>query len=316
MREWTITQTNAPRLDAALRERFSRLSIGALHKYMRENKIKVNGKRLPLSARLEKGSVVQVYIPDSVLDRPEGPAFLRARASLSVVYEDCDVLVVNKPAGLPVCDEAGTADTLIHRALLYLYEQKVFFPGAPFTPSLCHRLDTGTSGLVLIAKTPQAYQALLTLIRTRELEKQYLCVTFGRPQPEAAELHGYLRKDAQRGFVRITDHMCPGAKEIITRYETLAVSGRLALLRVTLVTGRTHQIRAHLASIGCPVLGDSKYGNNAINREWKLKYQALCAYSLRFPPLPQDSPCAALSMRTLYAEKPWYCEQIYDGTLH
>lgn len=100
----------------------------------------------------------------------------------------------------------------------------------------------------------------------------------------------------------------------MTKYKTLAVSGRLALLEVELVTGRTHQIRAHLASIGCPILGDGKYGNNAANRELKLKYQALCAYSLHFPALP-DGSCAALSGKTLYASRPWYYAQVLDGTL-
>jgi len=316
MQEWIVTEENTPRLDAVLRAHFPQLSAGALHKYLRENKIKVNGKRLPLSARLPAGSVVRVYLPDELLAAPAGPPFLAARAQLSVVYEDSSVLVADKPAGLLVADETQrTADTLIHRALLYLYHKGEYMPGAPFTPCLCHRLDTGTSGLVLIAKTPEAESALLTLIRTREIEKQYLCVTFGHPKPPAAELRDYLLKDAQNGFVRVVKRAGRGAKEIVTRYQTLAVSGRLALLEVTLVTGRTHQIRAHLASIGCPVLGDSKYGNHAANRELRFKYQALCAYRLRFPALPPDSPCAALSGKTLYAAQPWYAAQVTEGIL-
>ena len=145
---------------------------------------------------------------------------------------------------------------------------------------LCHRLDTGTSGLVLLAKNNAAEAFLTAAIKAREIEKRYLCVTFGRPNPPAALLRDYLLKDAERGIVRITDTTAGGAKEVITGYETLAVSGRLALLEVELVTGRTHQIRAHLAHIGCPILGDSKYGNNAANRELRFKYQALCAWEL------------------------------------
>ena len=115
--------------------------------------------------------------------------------------------------------------------------------------------------------------------------------------------------------MRVTAAAQRGAKEIITRYETLCKSGALALLRVQLVTGRTHQIRAHLASIGCPVLGDSKYGNTQANRAWHFKYQALCAYSLRFPAMEKESPCAGLSEKTLFAEEPWYAAQIKNGTL-
>lgn len=316
MQEFTITETTFPRLDAALLARFPRLSAGSLHKYLRENKIKVDGKKQPLFTRLAPGSTVRVYLPDALLDNPEGPVFLAARPELRIVYEDRAVLVVDKPAGLPVNDaDENIADTLIHRAMLYLHRKGEFSSGHDWAPRLCHRLDTGTSGLVLIAKTPQAEQRLLELIRLRSIEKRYLCVTYGHPVPAAATLRAYLLKDAHQSHVLILQSPSPGAKEIITQYRTLALSGRLALLEVTLVTGRTHQIRAHLASVGCPVLGDGKYGCNAVNRELRLKYQALCAHSLRFPPLPPDDPCAQLSGRTLCTDEPWYAGQVRDGTL-
>ena len=185
---------------------------------------------------------------------------------------------------------------------------------AAYTPALCHRLDTGTSGLVLIAKTPQAEQVLTEAIRKREVQKTYLCVTFGRPMPPEGVLGGYLIKDADRGLVRIVSDKQPGAKEVETRYETIAVSGRLALLKVALITGRTHQIRAHMAGIGCPILGDSKYGNNAANRELRLKYQALCAWELTLPHFAQPE-LAPLSGKIFRAPKPWYYAQVLDGTL-
>ena len=116
-------------------------------------------------------------------------------------------------------------------------------------------------------------------------------------------------------MVRVTPVRGRGAKELVTRYETLCTSGALALLRVQLVTGRTHQIRAHLASIGCPILGDSKYGSTQANRAWRFKYQALCAHSLRFPEMEKESPCAGLSGKTLFAEEPWYVAQIKSGAL-
>ena len=203
-------------------------------------------------------------------------------------------------------------------ALHLAYEQlkaKLAAEGKPTHAVLCHRLDTGTSGLVLLAKNNAAEAFLTEAIKKREIEKRYLCVTFGRPNPPAALLRDYLLKDAERGIVRITDTTAGGAKEVITGYETLAVSGRLALLEVELVTGRTHQIRAHLAHIGCPILGDSKYGNNAANRELRLKYQALCAWELKFPAKISDERFAHLTGRVFHAEKPWYCQQVEDGTL-
>lgn len=316
MQEFTIAERSFPRLDAALLARFPQLSAGSLHKYLRENKIKVDGKKQPLSTRLAPGATVRLYLPDALLNRPDGPAFLAARPQLRVIYEDGAVLAVDKPAGLPVNDaNEEAADTLIHRALLYLHGKGEYVPGRGWTPCLCHRLDTGTSGLVLIAKTPQAQQRLLELLCLRLIEKHYLCVTYGQPVPAAATLRAYLSKDARQSHVRILQSPAPGAKEIVTKYRTLACSGRLALLDVTLVTGRTHQIRAHLASIGCPVLGDGKYGCNAVNRALRLKYQALCAHSLQFPSLPPEDPCAQLSGKRLCTEEPWYVEQVRDGTL-
>ena len=314
MREYTVEKPGV-RLDAFLHRAEPSLTVGALHRYLRENKIKVNGKRLPLSARLAAGDVVRLYLPGQPA-QGEGPAYLAAKPYFTPVYEDAQVLVAQKPAGLLVQDEAGAqADTLLNRARRYLYEKGELAANAPWLPQLCHRLDTGTSGLVILAKTPAALAQMTELIRTRAVQKEYLCVTVGAPARPQAELRGFLVKNAKRGTVRVTAAAQRGAKEIITRYETLCKSGALALLRVQLVTGRTHQIRAHLASIGCPVLGDSKYGNTQANRAWHFKYQALCAYSLRFPVMEKESPCAGLSGKTLFAEEPWYAAQIKNGTL-
>ena len=303
------------RLDKYLMEAFPVLTPGRLNKALRENKIKLNGKKQPLSTRVVAGDEIKLFILDDQLEAPEradGPVWMSARCPAAAVYNCPQLLVVNKPAGLPV--DGPEPDTLLNRALLYLHKQGEYSEGAGYTPALCHRLDTGTSGLVLIAKTPQAEQVLTDAIRRRAVQKTYLCVTFGRPTPPDGVLGGYLRKDADRGLVKIVPDKQPGAKEVETRYETIAVSGRLALLKVDLVTGRTHQIRAHMASIGCPILGDSKYGNNAANRELRLKYQALCAWELVLPSFSQPE-LAPLSGKTFHAPKPWYYSQVLDGTL-
>lgn len=136
------------------------------------------------------------------------PLFLSARPELCAVYEDSDVLVADKPAGLPVTDEGGrTADTLINRALLYLYHKGEYAPERGWTPRLCHRLDTGTSGLVLIAKTQQAEALLLHLVKERMIEKKYLCVTYGHPSPAAATLRGYLQKGRPTGACSYSGHI-------------------------------------------------------------------------------------------------------------
>ena len=315
MQELHVKSLLPVRLDKYLMEQFPALGLGRLNKALRENKIKLNGKKQPLATRVQNGDVIRVYLLDDQLGltSQEEPEFLQARAPAEFIYENDDLIVANKPAGIPV--DGDESDTLLNRALLYLNQQGEYKENYLYTPALCHRLDTGTSGLVLLAKTAAAEEFLVNAIKERLIRKTYLCVTFGRPVPPAATLHSFLTKDSVHGIVRILDEPKSGAKEIITAYDTIAVSGRLALLRVELVTGRTHQIRAHLASIGCPILGDSKYGNNAANRELKLKYQALCAWELAFPKKISDPQFAALAGKVFRAPKPWYYQQVLDGTL-
>ena len=304
------------RLDHYLTQQYPALTPGRLNKALRENKIKLNGKKQPLSTRVMAGDEIRLFILDEQLDggrEADGPAWKNARGPAEAVYNRPQLLVVNKPAGLPV--DGPESDTLLNRALLYLNKAGEYGEDSLYQPALCHRLDTGTSGLVLIAKTPEAEQILLEAIRERQVKKTYLCVTFGRPVPPEGTLGGYLLKDANLGKVQILPEKKPGAKEVCTEYETIAVSGRLALLKVRLITGRTHQIRAHMASIGCPILGDSKYGNNAANRELKLKYQALCAWELVMPDFPAASPLADVAGKVFHAPRPWYYGQVLDGTL-
>ena len=311
-----VTSLLPVRLDKYLLELYPALTPGRLNKALRENNLKLNGKKQPLSTRVQAGDEIKLFLlPDQLQSAPpaDGPAFLQAKHPAKVVYVDDQLLIADKPAGLAVSDDAQP-DTLLHRARLYLYQQGRYDPARDFAPALCHRLDTGTSGLVLIAKTRPALDALTALIRERKIKKEYLCVTFGRPRPPAATLTGFLQKDAARGKVTVLPRPAPGAAAIETRYETLAVSGRLALLRVELVTGRTHQIRAHLASVGCPILGDGKYGHNAANRELHFKYQALCAWQLTFP-ADCPPPLEAVSGKAFTLEKPWYCRQLLEGTL-
>ena len=153
----------------------------------------------------------------------DGPAWKNARGPAQVVYDCPQILIVNKPAGLAV--DGPDDDSLLNRALLYLNQQGEYKENDVYTPALCHRLDTGTSGLVIIAKTPEAEELFLAAIKSREVKKTYLCVTFGRPTAPDATLGGYLLKDADRGIVKIVEDKQPGAKDVETRCETIAVSG-------------------------------------------------------------------------------------------
>lgn len=313
MEQLTVNTKSKPRLDSFIIGAMPTLSLGKLNKYLRENKIKVNGKKIALSERLDFGDEVKLYLP--IVQQPQYP-FLNSKDELDIVFEDSNTLIVQKNAGLVTQDEMNVqCDTLINRVYKYLYNKGEYAPDTcEFPPRLCHRLDTGTSGLVILAKCAESEHLLLDLIEKRKIKKEYVCVTLGIPKPASGTLSGYLIKDQEQGHVQIRDNQCKNGKQIITEYRTICTSGHLALLNVNLVTGRTHQIRAHLASIGCPILGDSKYGNNAANRAYRLRYQALCAYRITFPNL--DGTCLeALSNECYVAEKPWYYEQMTEKIL-
>lgn len=223
MQELHVKSLLPVRLDKYLMEQFPALGLGRLNKALRENKIKLNGKKQPLATRVQNGDVIRVYLLDDQLGltSQEGPEFLQARAPAEFIYENDDLIVANKPAGIPV--DGDESDTMLNRVLRRLYEEKRW--DAAHEPRLCHRLDTGTSGLVILAKTPAALAQMTELIRTRTVQKEYLCVTVGAPARPQAELRGFLVKNAKRGTVRVTATAQRGAKEIITRYETLCKSG-------------------------------------------------------------------------------------------
>lgn len=288
MREYYITKNDSgQRLNKFLEKAVPLLPGGIMHKYLRLKRIKVNGKRTDAAYRLAEGDAVQLYLNDEYFDAPrEEEAFRRiTHPRLRIVYEDDHILLADKAPGMVVhADERGGADTLIAHIQAYLYQTGAWNPAdaASFAPALCNRIDRNTGGIVIAAKTAEALRILNDKIKERELEKRYLCIVHGRPQPAAGLIENYLRRDEKRKQVTLHRQRVPGAKTARTRYRTLASQDKLSLVECELLTGRTHQIRAHMASIGCPLLGDGKYGTNELNRPYNETGQALYAYSLTF----------------------------------
>lgn len=287
MKTFIISQNDASqRLDKFLTKACPALPQSAMYKYIRKKRIKINGKRADISSKLEIGDRIDLYINDDFFaQKPQGFSLGDIEPNLDIAYEDANILIANKPFGMVVHEDEGEKkNTLINHIKAYLIRSGEYDPKAEnsFAPALCNRIDRNTAGLVIAAKNAEALRIINEKIKNREIKKTYLCITAGVPKPDVGKIENYIWKDSSKNRVYIKKEKTQGAKSAVTLYKTLETKGGLALLQVDLITGRTHQIRAHMAHIGCPLLGDGKYGKNEINRRFKAAHQALCAYRLEF----------------------------------
>lgn len=321
MKELIIGKNDAgQRADKFLQKACPALPKSAMYKYIRKKSIKLNGKRLDIAQKLNEGDVLTLYISDEFFVRAEDSrSFLSAGESLDIVYEDENILLLHKPVGLVVHeDESGTPDTLINRVLRYLYAKGEYIPDAElsFTPSLCNRIDRNTEGIVICAKTAEALRVMDQKIRDRELKKLYLCVTAGIPPEKSARLTAYHSRDEKTKTVTVWNKKTPFNKTMITDYRVLAADRErgLALVEADLITGRTHQIRAHFAHEGFPLLGDGKYGINRVNRAYNVKTQALCSHKLIFAFTTDAGSLEYLNGKSFTTGKVWFAEKFFPDT--
>ena len=297
MKEFIITRNDAgQRLDRFCAKNAPRLPSSLLQKYFRRKEIKVNGHWARPELRLQAGDVVRLFVPDEFFEeskksRNHGLAALQPK--LDIVYEDKNILLVNKMPGV-LCHPASGWDpaTLVAHIQARAYQQGQWDPAQEnsFAPALCNRIDRGTGGIVIAAKNAEALRIMDEKIRSRELDKRYLCVCLGTPQPREGELRGYIFKDAVKNQVYVRRREEPGASLAVTRYRTLAVREGLSLVECQLLTGRTHQIRAQMADAGHPLLGDGKYGDERVNRRFHENRQLLWSYKLCFD-FPTEAGC-------------------------
>lgn len=259
---------------------FDRLPKSLMFKEIRKKNIKVNKKRCAAEQILNEGDILELYLKDDALHIKEKHYdFLKASTDLDIIYEDNNIILLNKKVGI-LCHPDGKdyIDNLVARLKRYLYEKGEWSPDtSSFTPSLANRIDRNTGGIVIGAKNSQALKIINDKIKSREIEKYYLTVVHGKMPKKSEILTAYLTKNEKKNTVNITDNQVPGSKQIITQYTVLDYYDDASLLEVKLLTGRTHQIRAHLAHIGHSLYGDGKYGID------KGRYrQALYSYKLKF----------------------------------
>ena len=248
--------------------------LWAVRQAIRERQVRLGGERVGGDVRVCAGQDLRAYFPKAALSAAE-----RTPRPIDVIYEDARVLLLSKPQGLPAQNEndPGSGDTALTRAIAHVAAAG----GETDHVRLCHRLDVQTGGLLLLTKDDAAYDAAVQAFTQRTMRKLYLCRVKGCPAKPEETLRAWLRKDAAIARVSVTDYPAHGAQEIVTAYRVIE-PGEQARLEVELVTGRTHQIRAHLAHIGHPVLGDDKYGDRALNRRLGLRRQQLWAWRLEF----------------------------------
>lgn len=283
-----------------------------MYKAFRNKRIKVNGKRAEPDTRLSAGDLIELYINDEFfpVGKPTAKtAKPRRQPPVTVVYEDENFAVLYKPAHL-LCHSDRTGDAnLVDAFAAYLEAKGEYDPHAEkrFAPALCNRLDRGTEGLVLAAKSYAALRDLNAIIRDDMMKKEYLTITVGAP-PQGRFV-AWLQHSEKNNKVRIHARESEGYKQIITEVTVIRQAGPFALCRIGLITGRTHQIRAHLAYLGHPVLGDIKYGNRKMNERTGTKTQALCAVRITFREIPEENTLHYLSGKVIKLKDPQIVKQ-------
>ncbi len=316
MEIFTVGKNDAgKRLDKFITKAIPALPQSLVYRFIRTKHIKVNGKRAEISTKLSEGDKVEAWIKDEFFVKPEKRYdFLGAPAKLDVVYEDENIILVDKKQWVLVHpDDKEYTDTLIGRIQHYLYDKGEFDPEKEngFAPALANRIDRGTGGIVIAAKNAEALRILCDKIKDREIDKQYLAVVHGVPAKMEATLEGFLEKNESKNKVYLKNSREEGGLTIKTRYRVLKSKDNLSLIEVDLLTGRTHQIRAHMASIGHPLLGDGKYGKLANDKKLGFTRQALYSYKLTFNFETDGGILNYLNGKTFTVNRVWFAEELF-----
>ena len=320
MKKYTATANDeGVRLSRFVQSVTTGLPVSLLYKSFRNKRIKVNGKRGAPEDRLSAGDSIELYINDEFFAAPpaaspavpETPRALQHQPAVTAVYEDENIAVLYKPVHL-LCHSDRTGDAnLVDAFTAYLAKKGEYDPHAEnrFSPAICNRLDRGTEGLVLAAKNYAALRDMNEIIRCDLVRKEYYTITVGIPKSGRFTAWWEHDETANKVSIHANADAAGRRRQIITDVDVLRTAGPYALCRIGLVTGRTHQIRAHLAYLGQPVLGDVKYGNRRANEKAGVRTQALCAVRLSFLEIPEASTLHYLTGRVFKLKDPAILQQ-------
>lgn len=301
MKEIRIEKNDSgQRLDKYLQKYLKEASKSFLYKMLRKKNIKLNGKKAEGNEMLAAGDVVSIFFSDETFEKFRGAKkeTIYPVTDLDILYEDDDVILLNKPVGM-LSQKAKNEDvTLVEYYLGYLQKEKKWDVNGSFRPGICNRLDRNTSGIVIAGKSLRGLQKMSEILKDRTLDKYYLTIVEG-VMKKPSTIKGYMQKDEKTNKVYIFSEGAPDRSRIETEYEPLVDNGEYTLLRVKLVTGKTHQIRSHLSSIGHPLIADVKYGGRKVQgeRSFFLHAQEIC-----FPKM--EEPFEMLSERVVHAPLP------------
>lgn len=316
MRELTVKKNDAnQRLDKFLLKKFKTMPKKMAYMYIRKKCVKVNGKKATPEVMLKENDLLTFYIKDEFFDniQEENYEFLKAPKTLKIIYEDENIILLDKKPGVIVHqDKSYHFDCLLLRLQHYLYDNGEYNPKEEncFAPALVNRIDRNTGGIVIGAKNAESLRILNQKMKDRELHKFYLCLLINRPKKDNAILSDYLIKNEKTNKVTVLRNEKQGAKKILTKYSVLETNNNLTLCEVELLTGRTHQIRAHMSSIGCPILGDNKYGNKKLNQKYSLSKQCLYSYKLAFDFTTDSGILSYLDKKEFSTNDIWFMDYL------
>ena len=284
-------QESGQRFDKYLSRYLKEAPKSFLYKMLRKKNITLNGKKASGNEKLEVNDKVQLFFSDETLEKFMGEEKEVKKGSLEILYEDENVIFINKPAGMLSQPADDGEPSLVEYLTGYLLKKGDLTEEQlkTFRPSVCNRLDRNTSGMVCAGKSLAGLQFLSRIFHDRTLHKYYICLTKGKIE-KPDHIRGYLHKDKKTNKVIVSRQEFKDSLPIETKYRPLGSNGKITLLEVELITGRTHQIRAHLAGIGYPLLGDTKYGDSEFNKQYirhGVRHQLLHAYRLVIPETDQ-----------------------------